>query len=85
MKCKPLEKRYLRCWRKPLRAGIEWAVSEKSGKLKFAFAWNLRGGAQTQGFLGSRKESPQSLTPTQTIDFSLFTSSSNAGMSTREA
>ena len=58
MKCKPLEKRYLRCWRKPLRAGIEWAVSEKSGKLKFAFAWNLRGGAQTQGHRRAREEIP---------------------------
>ena len=29
---------------------------KKSGKLKFAFAWNLLGGAHTQGFYGSRKE-----------------------------
>jgi hypothetical protein len=33
-------------------------VNEKSGKLKFAFSWNLLGGGQTQGFLGSRKEIP---------------------------
>jgi hypothetical protein len=36
-----------------LHDGLE---HEKSGKLKFAFSWNLRGGARTQGFLGSRKE-----------------------------
>jgi hypothetical protein len=34
---------------------------EKSGKLKFAFSWNLRGGVRTQGHRRSRKESPQSL------------------------
>jgi hypothetical protein len=28
---------------------------EKSGKLKFAFSWNLRGGVRTQGQTGSRE------------------------------
>jgi len=31
---------------------------KKSGKLKFAFAWNLLGGAQTQGHRRARKEIP---------------------------
>jgi hypothetical protein len=31
-------------------------VNEKSGKLKFAFSWNLLGGVRTQVFLGSRKK-----------------------------
>jgi hypothetical protein len=45
----------------PLRRGLRgYQVShgEKSGKLKFAFSWNLLGGARTQGFLGSQKEIP---------------------------
>jgi hypothetical protein len=33
-------------------------VNEKSGKLKFAFSWNLRGGVRTQGHRRARKEIP---------------------------
>jgi hypothetical protein len=33
-------------------------VNEKSGKLKFAFSWNLLGGAPTQGQTAPRKEIP---------------------------
>ena len=40
----------------------QWQIckdtSKKSGKHKFAFAWNLRGGVPTQGHRRSRKEIP---------------------------